>query len=349
MSQRGKRFVEAAEDITELVGNTPLVKLSRLADLSGMTNLELFGKAEFMNPSGSLKDRILLKILKDAIEAGELRKGMTILESTTGNTGISTAMMGTRLGFPVIIVMPEGMSEERKKTIRMFGAEIMTVPGAESDVDLAVKRTMELVEQNPRKYFLVNQFNNQANVKAHYETTGPEIWEQVDGKLDAFAATVGTGGTLTGVGKYLKEKNSNIKIYAVEPADCPVLAKQRWGTHPIEGIGDGFIPSILDLSLLDGVILVSSQKSIEMTKRLARDEGLFLGISSGANVEACLKLHKHHPKLKRLATMLNDHGFRYFSTLLFGEAKTVKVPERPHPIDVSPAQRKLLSKLEVVE
>jgi len=338
-----------ATDVTELVGNTPLIRLGKLASLAGMANFELLGKAEFMNPSGSLKDRILLKILNDAIKSGKLRKGMTILESTTGNTGIATAMMGARSGFPVIIVMPEGMSEERKKAIRAFGADIMTVPGAESDVDLAVSKTKELVKSDPKKYFLVDQFNNPANIQAHYETTGPEIWEQSGHKIDAFVATVGTGGTISGIGRYLKEQDPKIRIYAVEPEECPVLSKQRWGTHPIEGIGDGFIPNVLDLEVLDGVILVNSEKSIEMTKRIAKTEGLFVGISSGANVEACLKLHKQRPKLNRVVTMINDHGFRYFSTLLFGQSKAVKVPERPHPIEVTPKQRALLSKLEVIE
>ncbi len=343
------RYKKVAENVTELIGLTPLIKLRKLTELAGMSELELFGKAEFMNPSGSLKDRILLKIIKDAMEKGELRPGMTLVESTTGNTGISTAMLGAHLGFHVLILMPEGMSEERVKAIRAFGAKIVTLPGAESDVDLAVKRAKELVSLDPKQHFLVNQFNNEVNVQAHYETTGPEIWAQAEGKLDALVAAVGTGGTLTGVGRYLKEQNPSIKIYAVEPAECPVVSKQRWGTHQIEGVGDGFIPSIFDLSLPDGVILVSTERAIWMTQRIAHDEGLFLGISSGANVEACLKLHKRHPELKRVATMLNDHGFRYFSTLLFGEMKEVSIPERPHVIELTHRQRELLSKLEVIE
>ncbi|MFH1821087.1 MAG: cysteine synthase A [Methanobacteriota archaeon] len=340
---------KVAENLTEAIGNTPMIKLGKLAKNSNAPELEILGKADFMNPSGSLKDRILLKILKGAVERGELKDGMTILESTTGNTGIATSMMGALLGFPVVIVMPAGMSEERKKAMRAYGAEIITVPGAESDVDLAVSKTKELIRKDPKKYFLVDQFNNPVNVQAHYETTGPEIWEQVGGKLDAFVATAGTGGTVTGVGKYLKEKDPKIKIYVIEPSECPVLSKQRWGTHQIEGIGDGFIPSILDISILDGVILVDSKSSIEMTKRLAREEGLFVGISSGANVQSCLKLHKRHPKLKRIATMLNDHGFRYFSTAVFGETKEVEVPDRPHPIDITPEQRKILSRFDVIE
>jgi len=343
------RNKKAANNVTEIIGLTPLVKLGKLTKLAGKLDLELFGKAEFMNPSGSLKDRILLKIIKDAVDKGKLRPGMTLVESTTGNTGIATAMLGAHLGFHVLILMPEGMSEERMKAIRAFGAKIITLPGAESDVDLAVKRAKEIVSSDPERYFLVNQFNNETNVQAHYETTGPEIWEQVGGKLDAFVATVGTGGTLTGVGRYLRRQNPNVKIYAVEPSECPVLSKQRWGTHQIEGIGDGFIPSIFDISLLDGVILVSSKDAIEMTKRIAQEEGLFLGISSGANVMACLKLYERHPELEHIATMLNDHGFRYFSTLLFGEMKEVNVPERSHPIKLAPEQRELLSKLEIIE
>ncbi len=343
-----ERFQKVIEDFSELVGQTPLIKFRNLPKLAGVPDLELFGKAEFMNPSGSLKDRVLVKILNDAIKTGKLRKGMTIIESTTGNTGISTAMFGTYFGFPVLIVIPAGMSEERMKAIRSFGAKLLTFPGAESDVDLAVKKAQELIKLDPDNYFWVNQFNNEANVMAHYETTGPEIWEQTGGKIDAFVATFGTGGTLTGVGKYLKERNKKIKIYAVEPEECPVLTKQKWGTHRIEGIGDGFIPSIMDLSIIDGATTVSSERAIWMTKRLARDEGLFVGISSGANVQACINIHRKHPKLKRVVTMLNDHGFRYFSTLLFGEMKEVEVPKRAHPIKLTAEQRKRLAKIEKI-
>jgi cysteine synthase A len=344
-----QRFERVIDDFTQLVGQTPLVKLSHLPKLAGIPDLELFGKAEFMNPSGSLKDRILIKILKDAIETRKLRPGMTIIESTTGNTGIATAMFGTYFGFPVLIIIPAGMSAERLKTIRAFGAKILTFPGAESDVDVAVQKAKELIKLDPDNYFWVNQFNNPKNVEAHYETTGPEIWEQVEGKVDAFVAAVGTGGTLTGVAKYLREQNPNVKIYAVEPSECPILAKQTWGTHNIEGVGDGFIPDILDISLLDGAILVSSERAIWMTKRIARDEGLFVGISTGANVEASIMLHKKHPELKRIVTVLNDSGFRYFSTLLFGEVKSASVPERPHPVEISPSQRQILSQLDVIE
>ena len=338
--------VERPTALTETTGHTPLMRLNKV---TRGRDLELFGKAEFMNPSGSLKDRILLKILRDATETRKLRPGMTIVECTTGNTGISTAMFGAYFGYPVLIIIPQGMSEERMKAIRAFGAKILTVPGGESDVDLAMKRTKELISLDPARYFWVDQFNNPLNVQAHYESTGPEIWEQVGGKLDAFVATAGTGGTVTGVGRYLKEQNPKVKIYAAEPAECPVLAKQRWGSHRIEGIGDGFIPSIFDISILDGVILVSSEEAIWMTKHIARAEGLFVGISSGANVSACFKLHDRHPELKRIVTMLNDHGFRYFSTLLFGEEKETSIPERTHVVRLTPQQKEMAARLDVIE
>jgi len=341
-----KRNGNLAKDVMDLIGLTPLVRLNKITE---GRDLEVLGKAEFLNPSGSLKDRILLKIIKDATESGNLRPGMTIIESTTGNTGISTAMMGALLGYPVLIVMPEGMSDERKKAVLAYGAKILTLPGAESDVDLVVKKVEEIISSEPERYFWVDQFNNELNVQAHFETTGPEIWEQSGGNLDAFVASQGTAGTVTGVGRCLKERDSNVKVYAVEPAECPILSKQRWGSHRIEGIGDGFIPSIFDISILDGVILVSSEEAIQMARRLAREEGLFVGISSGANVVACNKLYDKHPKLKRIVTMLNDHGFRYFTTPLFGEVKEIKIPEREHPINLTAQQRKILSKLEVIE
>jgi cysteine synthase A len=341
-----KRKEDVAKNMTDLIGLTPLVRLNKVME---GRDLEILGKAEFLNPSGSLKDRILLRIINDGMKSGKLRPGMTIIEGTTGNTGISTAMMGAMLGYPVLIVMPEGMSEERKKSVIAYGAKIVTLPGAESDVDLVVKKVEEIVSSEPERYFWVNQFNNMLNVEAHYDTTAPEIWDQTGGNLDAFVASQGTAGTLTGVGRYLKERDPDLKIYAVEPAECPILSKQRWGSHRIEGVGDGFIPSIFDISVLDGVILVSSGEAIRMARRLAREEGLFVGISTGANVVACNKLYDKHPQLKRMVTMLNDNGLRYFTTPLFGEVKEIKIPEREHPINLTVQQGKILSKLEVIE
>ncbi len=334
------------ENLTQLIGKTPLLKLTRIGVKE---ELEILGKCEFLNPSGSLKDRILLHILTSAIKEGKLKPGITILEATTGNTGIATAMMGAFLGHPVLIIMPDGMSEERKKAIRAFGAEIMFTPGAESDVDLTLKKVQELLEVEPGKYFWVNQFNNPLNVEAHYMTTGPEIWEQTGGTIDAFIATQGSAGTITGVAKFLKEKNPSIRIFAIEPKECAILAGRGWGYHKIEGIGDGFVPSIFDITLLDGVVLVSSQEAIDMANRMSREEGLFVGISTGANVVGALKLKKKHPKFKRVITMFNDHGFRYLSTALLGEEKVVEIPEREHQTGLTEEQIAILEKIEVIE
>jgi cysteine synthase len=321
---------QIADSILDTAGLTPVVRLSKLAP----AGVEVLCKVEFFGPSGSVKDRILPHIVARAIERGELRKGMTIIEGTTGNTGIATSMVGAALGFPVTIVMPEGMSDERKKTIAAYGAELVLTPGAESDVDLVLEKVDELKALDAGRYYQVAQFTNRDNIEAHYRTTGPELWEQVDGGLDAFVASQGTGGTVTGIGRYLKEQNPKVKIYAVEPAECPILSGGDRGAHRIEGIGDGFVPEVLDLSVLDGVIQVSSDEAIDMARRLARDEGIFCGISSGCNVVACLKLAKSRPGLGRLATILNDNGLRYLSTELCGGPKpnqTVERQNRPDP------------------
>jgi len=323
-SRKSKPF----DNILEAAGGTPLVRLNRVTKEVGAT---IYGKVEYFNPSGSLKDRILPYIFKQAIARGELKPGMTVIEGTTGNTGIATAMTGAVFGYPVIIVMPDGMSEERKKTIRAYGAEIVFTKGAESDVDLVLKKVEEIKASAPGKYFEVRQFSNPDNVMAHYLTTGPEIWEQTEGKVDILVASQGTGGTITGAGKYLKEKNPNVKVLAVEPAECPLLSRGYWGSHRIEGIGDGFVPDNLHLDVLDGVITTTSEESIEMAKRLAREEGIFAGISSGCNVVAAIKAARRFPEARVIVTMINDNGLRYFSTALAGEAKHVEIPEREHP------------------
>ena len=317
-----------ADDITEVAGMTPLLRLRRVA--VGPTTL--CGKLELMNPSSSLKDRILRHMVLRAEERGELRAGMTILEASTGNTGIATALLGAAKGYPVVIVMPEGMSQERKASISAYGAELVETPGAESDVDLCLEKVEELKRRNPDKYWEVAQFSNSDNIEAHYLTTGPEIWDQTQGSVDLFVASQGSGGTVTGVGKYLKEKNPDIRIYTVEPAECAVLSGGGWGTHSIEGIGDGFIPDNLDLDYLDGVVTVSSQEAMDMARRLAREEGIFCGISSGCNVVAANKLAKELTHTRLMVTMINDTGMRYFSTPLFGHESTVDIPEREHPI-----------------
>lgn len=315
-------------NVLEASGGTPMVRLNRVTQGVGAT---IYGKLEYFNPSGSLKDRILPYIFAQAEARGELKPGMTVIEGTTGNTGIATAMTGAVYGYPVVIVMPDGMSEERKKTIRAYGAQIVFTKGAESDVDLVLQKVEEIKASAPGKYFEVRQFANPDNVMAHYLTTGPEIWEQTEGQVDIVLASQGTGGTITGVGKYLKEKNPKIKVLAVEPAECPLLSRGTWGSHQIEGIGDGFIPGNLHLDVLDGVVTTTSDESIEMAKRLAREEGIFAGISSGCNVVAALKVARRFPEAKVIVTVINDNGLRYFSTALAGEAKHVEIPEREHP------------------
>lgn len=317
-----------AENITEVSGMTPLLRFRKVA----VGPQTMCGKLEFMNPSASLKDRILRHMVNNAEERGELRPGMTILEATTGNTGIATAMIGAARDYPVVIVMPEGMSEERKECMRAYGAKLLLTPGAESDVDLCIRKVEELKREDPDKFWEVAQFSNKDNVEAHYLTTGLEIWEQTEGEVDVFVASQGSGGTITGVAKLLKEFNPAVKIYAVEPAECPVLTGGSWGTHLIEGIGDGFIPDNLDLDYMDGVVTVSSQEAIEMAQRLAREEGVFCGISSGCNVAAANKLSRELTESRFIVTMINDTGMRYLSTPLFGHEPSADIPEREHPI-----------------
>ncbi len=325
-----------ASSILETAGLTPLVKLNRVT--SGL-KATIAGKLEYYGPSGSVKDRILPYMVTQAEKRGELRPGMTIIEATTGNTGIATAMVGAARGYRVVIVMPEGMSEERKKAIRAYGAELVFTPGGESDVDLVVQKVQEIKSSAPGQYWEVGQFTNRDNVTAHYLTTGPEIWEQTEGKIDVFVASQGTGGTLTGTALYLKEQNPRIKVFAVEPAECPILSEGRWGSHRIEGIGDGFVPDNLDIEILDGVVTTTSDESIAMAKRLAREEGIFCGISSGCNVAAAIKVARELPDASLIVTMVNDHGFRYFSTELAGEVKHLEVPEREHPLPETQVQR----------
>jgi cysteine synthase A len=324
------------DNILQAAGLTPMVRINRVAKDVDAT---IYGKVEYFNPSGSLKDRILWRMVEAAEERGELKPGMTLIEGTTGNTGIATACVGAVKGYKVIIVMPEGMSDERKKTIRAYGAELVFTEGAESDVDIVLDKVEEIKAKNPGKMWEVGQFSNVDNVKAHYMTTGPEIWEQTEGKVDAFVASQGTAGTVSGVGKYLKEQNPDVMIFAVEPAECPILSGGEWGSHQIEGIGDGFIPDVLNLDAIDGIIQTTSEESIEMAQRLSREEGIFCGISSGCNVAAVLKLARKYPKLKKIVTMINDNGLRYFTTALCGEKVKVEIPDRDHPISDEDKER----------
>lgn len=324
------RFHKVQQNIFDLIGLTPLLRLSKISEEAGA---DILGKIEWYSPTGSLKDRIYYKMITTAIERGDLKPGMEILESSTGNAGIACAFVGRMLGYPVTIVMPEGMSQERRKLMAAYGAQIILTPGGESDVDLCLKKVKVLKSKKPRKYWEPAQFSNPDNAVAHYGTTGAEIWEQTGGKVDAFLASQGTGGTITGIGRYLQKQNPKVKLYAVEPTEAPLLSERTWGSHHIEGIGDGFVPQNLDLSILTGIITTTSDEALKMAQRLSREEGLFCGISSGCNIVAALKLARKHPELKTIVTMINDSGQRYFTTPLCGEPKDLEVPDREHPMD----------------
>lgn len=319
-----------AGNMFEAIGRTPLVRFNSVA--KGVKP-QILGKIEYFSPSGSLKDRIFYRMITQALKRGDLRPGMTIIESSTGNAGIACAFVGRMLGYPVVVVMPAGMSEERKMIMRAYGAQIIETPGAESDVDLCLEKVEEMMAAEPGKYWEAGQYTNPDNIEAHYTTTGPEIWEQTSGEVDIFVATQGTGGTLTGVGRYLKERKPSVKLFAGEPTEAPMLARREWGSHRIEGIGDGFVPRNLDLSILDGIFLTTSEEAIEMAKRLAVEEGIFCGISSGSNVAGAIKAANRYPEAKVVVTMINDTGQRYFSTPLCGVQKEIEIPEREHPMD----------------
>ena len=294
--------------ILELIGNTPLIWLDRIG--GGC----IFGKAEFLNPGGSIKDRVAVALIEDAEKRGLLKPGGTILEATSGNTGIGLAFVGTRMGYTVKLVMPENMSEERKKVIAAFGGETIFTSADES-LEGALKKVYELNEQIPGSW-VAQQFENPANPDAHYRTTGPEIWKQMDGKISSFVAGVGSGGTLTGVGRFLKEQDPSIRIVAVEPKNVSALLGDEPGLHQIQGIGDGFIPTVLDKTIINHVVEVSDEEAVSTTRRLAKEGGLLVGTSAGANVWAALKEAAFIGPDARVATVLPDRAERYFSTAL---------------------------------
>lgn len=298
------------ENVIDLIGNTPLVSLRQ------MTGLSIYAKAEFLNPGGSIKDRVAKNMIEQAEKSGELRPGMTIVEPTSGNTGIGLAFVGVRKGYHVIIVMPENMSEERKKIIRALGAELVLTPPEES-IDGSVKKAEELAAQIGN-CFIPQQFVNPNNPAIHYNTTAVELYDQLEGKVDIFVSGLGSGGTLQGIGKYLKEKNPDLKVAAVEPKNVSALLGHEPGLHSIQGIGDGFIPDVLDTSLIDDIIEVTDEDAIRTARELASVQGLLCGTSSGANVWACKKLAEKYGKDKVIATVLADRMERYFSTGLLG-------------------------------
>ena len=305
--------MNVANNVLELIGSTPMVKLNKITQGFKATVL---AKLELLNPSGSIKDRIAKYMIESAEKKGILKPDSVIAVATSGNTGIAFAMVATVKGYKTIVVMPKEMSGERRKMISAYGAEIVLTPGCESDVDKSIKKVGEMARENP-KIWVADQFANIDNVVAHRETTAKEILAQTGGKVDAFVAGVGTGGTLTGVAELLKKEIPNVKIVAVEPAECAVLSGGKKGPHRIEGIGDGFIPKILRLDLIDEVITVPAEEAIKMAHRLAKEEGIFAGISSGANVYAALRIAGNLGKGEVVVTVLPDSGQRYFSTDLF--------------------------------
>ncbi|MEF8777107.1 MAG: cysteine synthase family protein [Haloarculaceae archaeon] len=321
---------EATSDVLQCIGDTPLVELAGASEECDAT---IYGKLEFFNPSSSIKDRIYREMITAAIDRGDLEPGTEILECSTGNAGIACTLVGSRLGYDVTIVMPEGMSEERKKVIRAYGGDLIETPGGESDVDLAMDRVDELLEESPADYWFPNQFSNPDNPVAHEQTTGVEIERQLDGSPDAFLAGQGTGGTLTGVGRHLRSVDPDVALYALEPAEAPLLTCRQWGSHEIEGIGDGFLPENLDPELMDGVVTVESEAALSRARSVAENEGLFCGVSSGANVDGAIRLSKAHPELDEIATIICDTGHRYFSTKLFEPDYEIDIPEREHPLD----------------
>ena len=309
---------DLTNNVLELIGNTPLLIASKYSKQAGLTDTTLLTKLEYLNPAGSVKDRIALAMIEDAEKKGILKPGATIIEPTSGNTGIGLAMAATAKGYKAIFTLPETMSIERRKLLKAYGADLVLTEG-KLGMKGAIAKANELKESIAGAVIL-GQFTNQANPEMHYKTTGPEIFRQTDGKVDVFVAGVGTGGTVTGVGRYLKEKNPNVKIVAVEPASSPVISKGTAGAHKIQGIGAGFIPETLDTKILDEVITIENEEAFEEGRNFAKSEGILVGISSGAALKAGVILAKRpENKGKNIVVLLPDSGDRYLSTDLFAE------------------------------
>ncbi|GLB61577.1 cysteine synthase A [Cytobacillus sp. NCCP-133] len=304
-------MVRVANSIADLVGQTPIVKLNRLVDDK---SADVYLKLEYMNPGSSVKDRIALAMISAAEQNGSLKPGDTIIEPTSGNTGIGLAMIAAAKGYKAVLVMPETMSMERRNLLRAYGADLVLTPGPEG-MGGAIRKAQELAKENG--YFVPQQFENPANPEIHRLTTGPEITEQMGDQLDAFVSGVGTGGTITGAGKVLREKYENIKIYAVEPTDSPVLSGGKPGPHKIQGIGAGFIPDTLDTKIYDEVIQISNEEAFDYARRAAKEEGILGGISSGAAISAALKVAKELGKGKKVLAIIPSNGERYLSTPLY--------------------------------
>ena len=293
--------------VLDAIGSTPIIKLRH------MTDHNVYAKAEFLNPGGSIKDRVAKYMLERAEQKGLLKPGMTIVEPTSGNTGIGIALVGVHKGYRVCIVMPEDMSEERKKIIKALGAELVLTPARDS-IPGSVAKVQELA-QDPN-VFVPQQFENPDNPECHYLQTGPEIWKQTGGVVDAFVAGVGSGGTLGGVGKFLKEKKPEVRLVAVEPKNSAALLGHEPGLHQIQGIGDGFVPPVLDVSLIDQIVTVTDDQAVNTTRQLAREEGLLCGTSSGANIWSSIQVAEQLGEGSTVVTVLPDRAERYFSTSL---------------------------------
>lgn len=304
------------ESALELIGNTPLVKISRYAKKAGVENATILAKLEYFNPAGSVKDRVALSMVEEAEKAGILKPGATIIEPTSGNTGIGLASVAASKGYRAILTLPDTMSVERRNLLAAYGAELVLTEGAKG-MKGAIAKAEELKASIPGAVIL-GQFDNPANPKVHKETTGPEIWDQTDGKVDIFVAGVGTGGTITGVGEYLKSKSPNVKVVAVEPATSPVLSKGTAGAHKIQGIGAGFVPSVLNTKIYDEILPIENEDAFTEGKAFAVSEGVLVGISSGAALKAASILAKRPENAgKTIVVLLPDSGDRYLSTPLF--------------------------------
>ncbi|WP_312070946.1 cysteine synthase A [Anaerotignum propionicum] len=305
------------QSIEQLIGKTPLLELTQFEKKYNL-QAKLLAKVEFMNPGGSAKDRVAKAMIEDAEERGILQAGATIIEPTSGNTGIGLAVVAAAKGYRALIVMPDSMSMERRMLMKAFGAELVLTPGAKGMAG-AIEKAEELQKEIPNS-FVPGQFDNPANVKAHYETTGPEIFQDTEGKVDIFVAGIGTGGTISGVGKYLKEKNPEVQIIAVEPASSPLLSKGVAGSHGIQGIGANFVPSILNTEIYDEIFAVENEEAFRFGKEVAKTEGLLVGISSGAAVFAAMKVAERPENAgKNIVVFLPDTGERYLSTAMFGD------------------------------
>jgi len=317
--RKGVKMGKIYENATELIGHTPLMKVSNYAKDQGVEDATLLVKVELFNPAGSEKDRVALAMIEDAEKKGKLKPGATIIEPTSGNTGIGLASVAAAKGYRTVLTLPETMSVERRNLLKAYGAELVLTEGAKG-MKGAIAKAEELQKEIPNSIIL-GQFDNPANPAAHAATTGPEIWEDTDGKVDIFVAGVGTGGTVTGIGTFLKSKNPDIKVVAVEPADSPVLSGGKPGPHKLQGIGAGFVPSILNTQIYDEVFTVTTEEAFSSGRLIAHKEGILVGITSGAALYAAAQIAKRpENKGKTIVALLPDSGDRYLSTPMFTEA-----------------------------